>query len=220
MQLDIGKPILEKNDTLAHENRQLLDEKGVFAVNMLASPGAGKTSLILATAKVLGDGCRIAVIEGDVASRIDAELIKAQGIPCVQINTGGICHLESQMVRKALDQLDLDAIDLLFIENVGNLVCTSDFYLGEHCSVVVLSVPEGHDKPVKYPGIFQAADAVAISKVDALPVFAFDERTFRASMSDLNPLAPIFPVSAVKGSGITAWAAWLKSKLESFGGLV
>lgn len=219
MQLDIGKPILEKNDTLAHENRQLLDEKGVFAVNMLASPGAGKTSLILATAEALGDACRIAVIEGDVASRIDAELIKAKGIPCVQINTGGLCHLESQMVRKALDQLDLDAIDVLFIENVGNLVCTSDFYLGEHCSMVVLSVPEGHDKPVKYPGIFQSADAVVISKIDALPVFPFDERSFRKSMSDLNPLAPIFPVSAFKGSGITAWTAWLKSKIDTFGGL-
>lgn len=219
MQLDIGKPILEKNDALAHENRQLLDDKGVFTVNMLASPGAGKTALILATAEALGDACRIAVIEGDVASRVDAELIKAQGIPCVQINTGGLCHLESQMVAAALGQLDLDAIDLLFIENVGNLVCTSDFYLGEHCSVVVLSVPEGHDKPVKYPGIFQAADAVVVSKVDALPVFAFDERAFRTSMSDLNPLAPIFPVSAVKGTGIAAWTAWLKSKIESFGGL-
>ncbi|MGI6220995.1 MAG: hydrogenase nickel incorporation protein HypB [Coriobacteriales bacterium] len=219
MQLDIGKPILEKNDSLAHANRELLDEKGVFTVNMLASPGAGKTSLILATAEALGDACRIAVIEGDVASRIDAELIKEAGIPCVQINTGGICHLESQMVRKALEQLDLDSIDLLFIENVGNLVCTSDFYLGEHCSVVVLSIPEGHDKPVKYPAIFQAADAVVLGKVDALPVFAFDERAFRAYMSDLNPLAPIFPVSAVKGTGIAAWTAWLKSKIEIFGGM-
>ena len=214
MQLDIGKPILEKNDRIAQENRARLDAAGVFMVNLMASPGSGKTTLILATVAALAGRMRVGVIEGDIASRVDAEKLSERGIPCVQINTGGICHLESQMISKALDQLDLDQLDLVIVENVGNLVCPTDFQLGEDCRVVVLSVPEGHDKPVKYPAIFQECQAVVLSKVDAMGVFDFDERAFRASMTELNPSAPIFPVSSTKGDGIKAWTAWLAHEAE------
>lgn len=218
MRLDIGKPILDKNDAGAAANRQRLDEHGVFMVNMLASPGSGKTTTILATIEALRDKFSFAVIEGDIASKVDSEKIKAAGIPCVQINTGGICHLESQMISQALDVLDLDAIDVIFVENVGNLVCTTDFYLGENCKTVLLSVPEGHDKPVKYPTIFQEADAVVLSKVDVIEFFDFNEREFRMSLEELNPAAPIFPISASKGSGMEAWCAWLGAKVSEFGG--
>lgn len=218
MQLDIGKPILDKNDSVADANRKKLDSKGIFMVNMMASPGSGKTTAILAAIEAMRDRYRFAVIDGDIASKVDSEKIKAAGIPCVQINTGGLCHLESDMIQKALDVLDLDNLDFIFVENVGNLVCTTDFYLGENCKVVLLSVPEGHDKPVKYPGIFQEADAVVLSKVDVMPYFDFDEREFRSSLADLNPTAPIFPLSATTGRGVEAWCAWLSSKADEFGG--
>lgn len=216
MHIDIGKPVLGKNDELADANRRLLDRNRVYAVNLLASPGSGKTSTILALFSALGGRLRFGVVEGDIASKVDAVKIKEHGIPCVQINTGGICHLESKMIAKALDALDLDEIDVLFIENVGNLVCPANFRLGEHCKLVVLSIPEGHDKPVKYPGIFQAADAVVLNKVDVRDVFDFDEEEFRASMSDINPQVGIFPISAKKGEGVEALAAWLESKVNDY----
>jgi hydrogenase nickel incorporation protein HypB len=214
MKLDLSKPLLERNDQLAAENRILLDEHGVFVLDLLASPGAGKTSTILATIAQLRERFRIAVIEGDIASDVDSQRIKEQGIPAVQINTGGACHLESQMIRRALDVLDLSALDLIIIENVGNLVCPTDFYLGEDEKVMILSVPEGHDKPLKYPGIFQASSAVILSKIDTLPVFNFDERAFRQSVTQLNPSATIFPVSATTGQGIELWTQWLASRVE------
>ncbi len=213
MQLDIGKPILENNDRIARDNRARLDAAGVHMLNLMASPGSGKTSLIFATIAALEDRMRIGVIEGDIASNVDAEKMRDRNIPCVQINTGGICHLESQMISKALDELELDSLDLVIVENVGNLVCPTDFNLGEDLRVVVLSVPEGHDKPVKYPAIFQECQAVVLSKVDAMGVFDFDEREFRISMSQLNPTAPIFPVSSTKGDGIRAWSTWLAGKV-------
>ena len=219
MKLDIGKPILEKNDAGAAANRKRLDDNKVFMINVLASPGSGKTTSILATIEALRDKLSFAVIEGDIASKVDSEKIRAAGIPCVQINTGGICHLESQMISQALDVLDLASIDVIFVENVGNLVCTTDFYLGENAKVVLLSVPEGHDKPLKYPTIFQEADAVVLSKVDVIEYFDFDEREFRQSLDDLNPTAPIFPISASKGSGMEAWCGWLDAKVAEFGGL-
>jgi hydrogenase nickel incorporation protein HypB len=213
--LDLSKPLLDLNDRLAAENRALLDEHGVFVVDLLASPGAGKTSLILATIRQLRERFRIAVIEGDIASDVDSQRIKAQGIPAVQINTGGVCHLESRMIRKALDALDLSALDLIIIENVGNLVCPTDFYLGEDEKVMILSVPEGHDKPLKYPGIFQASSAVILNKIDTMPVFDFNERAFRQSVEQLNPRATVFPVSATTGQGIGLWAQWLANRVEN-----
>jgi hydrogenase nickel incorporation protein HypB len=215
MKLDVSKPLLDLNDRIAGENRALLDEHHVFVLDLMASPGAGKTSTILATIAQLRNRFRIAVIEGDIASDVDSRRVREQGVPAVQINTGGACHLESQMIRRALDALDLDALDLIIIENVGNLVCPTDFYLGENEKVMILSVPEGHDKPLKYPGIFQVATAVILNKIDTVAVFNFDERAFRESVRQLNPSAPIFPVSATTGQGIELWTQWLADRVEN-----
>ncbi|MHB1340784.1 MAG: hydrogenase nickel incorporation protein HypB [Coriobacteriia bacterium] len=215
MRVDIAKGILEKNDTLAEANRRLFADSGVFVVDLMASPGAGKTSTILATIAALRDRYSIAVIEGDIASRVDAEKISAHGVPAVQINTGGACHLESDMIRRAVDTLDLTAIDLLIIENVGNLVCPTDFDLGEHAKVMILSVPEGHDKPYKYPNIFQVAEAIILNKYDTMGVFDFNESEFREVVGRLNPTAPVFPMAATKGDGVDAWATWLSDRIEA-----
>ena len=215
MQIDISRPILDKNERLAAENRAIFDEAGIFVLDLMASPGAGKTSTILATIAALWGRYSIAVIEGDIASSVDAEKIAAHGIPAVQINTGGACHLESDMIRRALSSLDLGTLDLLIIENVGNLVCPTEFYLGEHAKVMILSVPEGHDKPYKYPGIFQIAEAVILNKYDTIEVFDFDESEFRQVVSSLNPKAPVFPISATKGDSVELWAEWLAGRIEA-----
>ncbi len=214
MHIDINKPILEKNDKLAAELRERFAENHVYVVDLLASPGSGKTSTILATIDALRDEFNIAVIEGDIASSVDAEKIKAQGIPAVQINTGGACHLESAMLKRAIDVLDLERLDLIIVENVGNLVCPTDFDLGENAKVMILSVPEGDDKPLKYPGIFQVSNAVILNKVDTLPVFDFDRDAFYASVRELNPQAPIFPIAATKGEGVEEWASWLADRIR------
>ena len=214
MHIDINKPILEKNDKLAAELRQLFADNHVYVVDLLASPGSGKTSTILATIDALRDEFNIAIIEGDIASSVDAEKIKAQGIPAVQINTGGACHLESAMLKRAVDVLDLERLDLIIIENVGNLVCPTDFDLGENAKVMILSVPEGDDKPLKYPGVFQVAEAVILNKVDTMPVFDFDREAFDAAVRDLNPKAPIFPIAATKGTGVEEWASWLADRIR------
>lgn len=213
--IDLAKPILDKNDRLASDNRARFDEKGVFVLDLMASPGAGKTSTILATIAALRDRYGIAVIEGDIASKVDAEKIKAHGIPAVQINTGGACHLESDMIKRAVDALDLDALDLIIVENVGNLVCPTEFDLGEHAKVMILSVPEGHDKPYKYPNIFQISEAVILNKVDTMPVFDFDEADFDRVVASLNPTAPIFRIAATKGVGVDEWAEWLAGRIEA-----
>jgi hydrogenase nickel incorporation protein HypB len=215
VEIDLSKPILDRNERLAAENRKLLDEHGVFVLDLMASPGAGKTSTILATIEALRDRYRIAVIEGDIASRVDAEKVKAHGIPAVQINTGGACHLESDMIKRALDALPLDELDLIIVENVGNLVCPTDFYLGENAKVMILSVPEGHDKPYKYPGIFQISEAVILNKIDTMPVFDFDEEEFTSVVRSLNPVSPIFRIAATKGEGVKQWADWLAARIDS-----
>jgi hydrogenase nickel incorporation protein HypB len=161
----------------------------------------------------LRDEFNIAVIEGDIASSVDAEKIKAQGIPAVQINTGGACHLESAMLKRAVDVLDLERLDLIIVENVGNLVCPTDFDLGENAKAMILSVPEGDDKPLKYPGVFQVAQAVILNKVDTRPVFNFNRQAFEDSVRQLNPAAPIFPISATTGEGVEAWASWLREQI-------
>lgn len=215
MEIDLSRPILDRNERLAAENRARFDAAGVFVLDLMASPGAGKTSTILATIDALRERYRIAVIEGDIASRVDAEKIRAHGIPAVQINTGGACHLESDMIKRAVDTLDLDELDLVIIENVGNLVCPTEFYLGEHAKVMILSVPEGHDKPYKYPGIFQIAEAVILNKYDTVDVFDFNEEEFREVVTRLNPTAPVFPISATKCQGVDAWAQWLAARVEA-----
>ena len=214
MQIEMHKPILDKNDTLAAQLRERFAENHVYVVDLLASPGSGKTSTILATIDALRDEFNIAVIEGDIASSVDAEKIKAQGIPAVQINTGGACHLESAMLKRAIDVLDLERLDLIIVENVGNLVCPTDFDLGENAKVMILSVPEGDDKPLKYPGVFQVSDAVILNKVDTMPVFDFDREAFETSVRDLNPKAPIFPIAATKGDGVREWASWLADRVR------
>ena len=216
MRIDIEKPILERNDRFASANRERLDENGVYVINLLASPGSGKTSTILATIGALRDTYRIAVIEGDIASNVDAARIKEEGIPAVQVNTGGACHLESDMIGRALDVLDLSKLDLIIIENVGNLVCPTDFYLGENAKMMILSVPEGDDKPLKYPGVFQASEAIILNKIDTEPVFDFDEVAFREGVRQINPNAPIFPISATKGDGVEAWTKWLEGRIGQF----
>jgi hydrogenase nickel incorporation protein HypB len=215
VELDLSRPILEKNDALAAENRARLAAAGVFVVDLMASPGAGKTSTILATIAALRERYRIAVIEGDIASKVDAEKVKAHGIPAVQINTGGACHLESRMISRALDALPLDDLDLIIIENVGNLVCPTEFDLGENAKIMILSVPEGDDKPLKYPQIFAISQAVILNKYDTLPVFDFDEDAFRSAVGRLNGAAPIFTIAATKGDGVEAWAEWLAARIEA-----
>lgn len=216
MKIPVVKEILSANDEMAAQTRATFKAAGVFALNLMASPGAGKTSLILATVERLPDGVRPGVIEGDLASRIDADTIAARGVPVVQINTGGSCHLDAPMIRSALPGLPLDEIDVLFIENVGNLVCTANFDLGADLAVVVASVPEGHDKPYKYPGMFARADAVVLNKADLLEVFDFDVAYFRRGLAMLNPDAPCFVVSCRTGAGLGEWVAWLGGTVEGW----
>ena len=219
--VDISTPILSRNDRLAAELRDRFRDSHTFVINVLSSPGSGKTSTILATNERLrdGHGLRCAVIEGDIASDVDAVTMKEAGIPAVQINTGGLCHLEGNMIREAVDALDagvgLDAIDVIFIENVGNLVCPVDFDLGENLAVMILSVPEGDDKPVKYPGIFQHAGAILLNKIDVAAAFDFDQKAYNGTLDDLNPQAPRFSVSATKGDGMDEWVAWLVDRIEA-----
>ena len=215
MHIEMNQPILAKNDALAAELRKRFADNHVYVVDLLASPGSGKTSTILATIDALRDEFNIAVVEGDIASSVDAEKIKAQGIPAVQINTGGACHLESAMLKRAIDVLDLERLDLIIVENVGNLVCPTDFDLGENAKIMILSVPEGDDKPLKYPGVFQVSDAVILNKVDTLPVFDFDREAFETAVRDLNPKAPIFPIAATKGTGVEEWASWLAERVRA-----
>ena len=213
--IEVAKPILDKNDRLAAELRDLYAQHGVCVVNLLSGPGAGKTSTILATIAALSDRYNIAVIEGDIASDVDAVKVKEHGAAAVQINTGGLCHLEGAMIKRALSVLDLEKTDLIIIENVGNLVCTVDFDLGESLRAMILSVPEGHDKPLKYPGIFQSCEAIIVNKIDTLPVFDFDESAFAAEIDQLNPQAKVFKISATKGTGVDAWAAFLSERIEA-----
>lgn len=212
MKIPIVEDILSANDRLAAENARLLAHKGLLAVNIMASPGAGKTSLIVQTIEALRDDTRIGVVEGDIASRVDADTIEALGIPVVQINTGGTCHLDANMVHGALEQLPLDDLDLLLIENVGNLVCPTDFALGEALKVMIASVPEGDDKPYKYPAMFAAVDAIVVNKIDLLPYVEFDLNGFRQLVTGLNSGVQVFQVSCTTGEGIQNWADWLLGK--------
>ena len=209
MKIPIVENILSANERLADENRRMLAEKGILVVNVMSSPGAGKTSLILRTIEALRDQMRIGVIEGDVASRVDADTIEQLGVPVVQINTGGTCHLDANMIRGSLDRLPLDDLDLLLIENVGNLICPTDFALGEALKVMIPSVPEGDDKPYKYPAMFAAVDAIVVNKVDLRPYVEFDLEGFRKLVQGLNPDVQVFEVSCKTGEGIDQWVAWL-----------
>ncbi len=213
-QIRVVERILSANDQIAEENQRRLTGLGILGVNIMASPGAGKTSVIMATIRVL-EGClRVGVVEGDVASSVDSERVATLGAPVIQINTGGGCHLDARQVQAALDGLPLDQIDLLFIENIGNLICPTAFLLGENLRIAIASIPEGDDKPVKYPELFHQADAVVLNKMDLLPYVQFDLAAFREHILGLNPQCRIFEVSCTTGQGIQLWADWLDSRRE------
>ena len=214
MEIKVLKNILGANEQIAEQNHQLLDKECIFAVNIMSSPGAGKTSLILETIKTLRGKTRIGVIEGDVAGSVDAERVDQEKVPVIQINTGGQCHLDANMVRNALENLPLRDIGLLFIENVGNLICPAAFALGEHKKIVISSVPEGDDKPIKYPMLFHTADAVVINKIDLMPYVKYDLQAFVKGVRALNKSAEIFQVSCTTGQGIGKWADWLLTQIS------
>lgn len=210
MKINVVSKILEANERIAAENRKLFDSTGTLAVNIMSAPGAGKTSLLRQTIKQLDGDPKVAVIEGDIQGTYDAEQISKLGVPVVQINTGGACHLDASMIGEALDQLDLNGIDVLIIENVGNLVCPAEFNVGEHMKVMLLSLSEGHDKPLKYPLMFQESRALIINKIDLKPhVDADPEKIIKDSLS-LNSSLKIFEVSCKTGEGIGEWTGWLK----------
>lgn len=206
----IVENILSANDRLAEENRARLDAAGVFSINLMASPGAGKTSLIEQTLPQLKDKLRIAVVDGDIATSLDADRARAAGAQAsVQVNTGGDCHLDAVMLRGALEQLDLPQFDLLVVENVGNLVCPAEFRLGTHKSILIASIPEGDDKPYKYSGMYRGVDALIINKIDLLPYVPFRMDFFRRGVEALNPGVITFPVSCRTGEGLDDWIDWL-----------
>ena len=213
--VQIVENILSANDRIAETNQQFLDSLGITCLNIMASPGAGKTSVILKTIEALSPGIKIAVIEGDTAPvTIDADKVSLMDIPVTQINTAGNCHLDAMMVQKGLQNLDLSDIDLLIIENVGNLVCPASFRLGEHLNLVIASVPEGDDKPYKYPGIYHGIDALILNKSDLLPYIDFKQEYFRKGIEALNPGIPLFLLSCKTGEGFNAWTQWLSDKIS------
>lgn len=216
MEIKVLKDILGANEQIAERNRQLLDTNGVFAVNVMSSPGAGKTSLIMETIKRLKGEIKIGVIEGDVSSSIDAEIVGKEGVPVLQINTGGECHLDANMTYRALSNLPLQDIELLFIENVGNLICTAEFALGAHRKVLVSSTPEGDDKPFKYPLMFHKVDVVLINKIDLLPHLKFDIQAYSQAIKGINEKAEIFQISCTTGQGIDQWLSWLQNQMRFF----
>ena len=209
MEIKVLKNILSANDEIAERNHALLDKNNVFAVNIMASPGAGKTSLILETIRRLKDRIRIGVIEGDITSSVDAETVGKEGVPVVQINTGGGCHLDANMIRNALGNMTLEDIELLLIENVGNLVCPAEFTIGDHKKVLVSSTPEGHDKPFKYPLMFHTVDVVLLNKADLMPYLDFDMEIFSQAIKGINEKVEVFPISCTSGQGIEQWLSWL-----------
>lgn len=217
--VNILEGLLAGNGQAAERNRERFSTAGVLAVNIMSSPGAGKTSLILRTLAATEGKARIGVIEGDIAGSIDTEkVVRAGAQDAVQINTGGNCHLEANMVDRALDTLDLRQMEIVFVENVGNLVCPTHWALGEHLRLCILSTAEGHDKPVKYPQMFVKSDAIVLNKIDLIELVDFERDFFYESVRALNPTAPIFEVSCRNGTGIPAWTDWLLDQHARLGG--
>lgn len=207
--------ILSANDQLAEKNRSLLDHHGIFSINIMASPGAGKTSLILKTVDILKKTVRIGVIEGDTAAvTIDADRVIAGGAYAVQINTGGNCHLDSSMIEAGLNQLPLEQLDLIIVENVGNLVCPAAFDLGTSIRALIASIPEGDDKPYKYPGMYRGVDVLILNKIDLKPYVPFNDDYFLNGVRLLNPKLQVFPLSCKTGEGMDSWIEWIKGQLK------
>jgi len=203
--------ILEANERIALENRRLFDKAGVYVINLMSGPGAGKTSLLEKTLS-LNTEFKIGVIEGDIAGSDDAERIERLGAPVVQINTGGACHLDANMIYEVLHDLPLQDLDLLVIENVGNLVCPAEFKVGEDIKVMVLSIAEGHDKPLKYPLMFRESAALILNKIDLAPYLDVDMHKIKKDALSLNPNLKIFEISCKTGEGLPAWTEWLRTK--------
>ena len=214
--IDVKEDILADNNSRAEEIRSLLKKRKVFLLNLMSSPGSGKTSLILRTTAALKNSLMFGVIEGDIESVVDAEKISKAGMPAVQLRTGGLCHLDASMIGLALDELDLESLDAVIIENVGNLVCPAEFDTGAVKNVMILSVPEGDDKPLKYPLMFSVCDAVIINKMDYLSGSDFDLPAFYARVRNLNHNVEIFEVSCKTGTGIELWSNWLAEKVNQW----
>jgi hydrogenase nickel incorporation protein HypB len=212
--ITVVEKVMDANNRLAAANRGLLDDARIFSINIMASPGAGKTSLIERTIKNLAAQFSIAVIDGDIATSIDADRAATAGAVAVQINTGGECHLDASMISQALSQIDLSQIDLLIVENVGNLVCPAGFQLGCHKSILVASIPEGDDKPYKYPGMYHGVDALVINKVDLLPYVPFNMDYFKRGVEILNPGVKTFPLSCRTGEGLEQWLEWIAANVQ------
>lgn len=214
----VVEKILSANDRIANENRARFDAAKLFAINLMASPGAGKTSLIERTVAALAPDLRVGVIDGDIATSLDAERARDVGAVAVQINTGGDCHLDAVMLQQALAQMDLEALDLLIVENVGNLICPSSWYLGTHQNVLVASIPEGADKPYKYPGMYRGVDTLVINKIDLLPYVPFDMSFFRQGVEILNPGVTTFEVSCQTQAGLEQWFDWIRAGVKAHAG--
>ena len=214
--LEIKESVFADNDRQADALRKELKEKGVFLLNLMSSPGAGKTTTLVKTIETLKDSLRIGVMEADIDSDVDARTIAHTGVKSIQLHTGGMCHLDATMTGQGIRGLGVEDIDLAILENVGNLVCPAEFDTGAVKNVMILSVPEGHDKPLKYPLMFQVCDAVLINKTDVLPYFDFDMDLVKTYIHQRNPQAEIFPVSAKSGEGITAWTDWLYNQVKTW----
>ncbi|MCJ7652898.1 MAG: hydrogenase nickel incorporation protein HypB [Actinobacteria bacterium] len=213
MEIEVLEGIFDANEIIAKENRALLDRSGTFMVNLMSSPGAGKTSFILKTLEGVEGEFSCAVIEGDIAGKVDSEKIAEIGVQAIQINTGGSCHLEARQVNTALGRLNLGGVDLVVVENVGNLVCPAEFRLGEDLKVMILSVAEGHDKPLKYPLMFSESHVMIVNKTDLIPHTDFDLELLKETVRKMNPSVEIFEVSCRTGEGIPAWTGWLKDRV-------
>ncbi len=205
--------ILSANDAIASDNRRLFRENGVFVINLMSSPGAGKTTLLEETIARLSGSIKIAVIEGDVATSADALRIEKTGVPAVQINTGNLCHLDAGMVRSALSEFDIKSLDMLIVENVGNLVCPAEFNVGEDCKAMLLSAAEGDDKPLKYPLMFHESSALVINKTDLIPHTNFSLEKARRDALSINPKLAVFPLSCRTGEGLEDWCGWLADRI-------
>lgn len=214
MKVKVVTRILEANDRIAVENRKLFNNAGVYVINLMSAPGAGKTSIIEVTVKNIIKNLRIGVVEGDIAGTDDAQRVEGLGIPVVQINTGGACHLDANMINEAITDLPLKDLDLLIIENVGNLVCPAEFKVGEDMKVMILSITEGDDKPLKYPLMFQESSALILNKIDLLPYTDADIEKIKRNSLSLNPSLKIFEVSCKTGEGISEWTGWLQSLVK------
>ncbi len=213
--ISVVEKVHSANDQLAAENKQLLDQAGVFSLNIMASPGAGKTSLIERTLADLIPDFEVAAVDGDIATSIDADRAAEAGATAVQINTGGQCHIDAHMLRNALRELSLADFDLLLVENVGNLICPASFKLGTDRNILIASIPEGDDKPYKYPTMYQDLDALIINKVDLLPYVDFDMEYFKKGVEMLNPALVTFPLSCKTGEGVSAWTSWIADQIQA-----